>query len=75
MTELRLREIALLFVNKGYADHGVLRDSDGLYSATEEDRDLCCDFLDEILQFGAKNQQDLIDNLKASQGDNITVQD
>lgn len=52
MNDLELKKIALRFVNKGYYDEEVLRYSDDLYSATDEDRDTCCDFLEEIKSVG-----------------------
>ncbi len=63
MKELELRKIALNFTNKGYLDHGQLRDSDDLYSASDEDKDACCDFLDEIIDDGAGKQREIIDSL------------
>lgn len=54
MGNKELRGIALRFMDKGYLDHGKLRDSDDLYSATSEDKDLCCEYLDEIQERGTK---------------------
>ena len=71
MTQLELREIALNFVDKGYADHGMLRDSDDLYSASAEDKDMCCEFLSEIVDYGSKKQREIIEKLKTTKNDNI----
>lgn len=54
MDKPELRRIALRFMDKGYLDHGKLRDSDDLYSATREEKDLCCEYLDEIQERGKK---------------------
>lgn len=54
MNKQELREIALRFVDKGYLDHGKLRDSDDLYDATIDEKDECCDYVDQIQENGTK---------------------
>lgn len=73
MTQLELREIALNFTNKGYLDHGMLRDSDDLYSASQEDKDICCEFLSEIIDYGSKKQREIIDKLTKTKDDQIVL--
>ena len=54
MNEQELREIALRFVGKGYLNHDKLRDSDDLYDATADEKDECCNYIDEIQENGTK---------------------
>ena len=63
MTELELRKIAVNFVDKGYAGHEKLKYSDDLYHANVDDRNQCCEYLDEITQYGIKDQNIIIENL------------
>lgn len=64
MSEVELMEIALRFFNKGYNDCGQLKDSDDLYNATWEERDMCCDYLDDIRRLGTVSFAEQIEMLK-----------
>ena len=52
MTDLELKKIALRMVEKGYIDRDVVRYSDDLYDATEEEREKCLDYLDDVIEGG-----------------------
>jgi len=48
---VKLMEIALLYVEKGY-NYDELRDGDDLYHATEEEKGICVDFMSECKDEG-----------------------
>ena len=54
MTDLELKKIALRMVDKGYCSHDVIRYSDDLYDATNEEIDKCLGFVDDIVESGTK---------------------
>ena len=51
MKRVKLMEIALLYVEKGY-NYDQLRDGDDLYRATEEEKDTCADFMTQCKDEG-----------------------
>ncbi len=46
--------IVLLMVGKGYSDHEKIKDSDYMFNATSEEKEICDDLLDELLETGSK---------------------
>lgn len=55
MTTTELRKLAIYFVNKGYIDADSIRYSDSLYNASDEERDECIEYVDEIIRHGLEN--------------------
>ena len=58
MKEKELMEIALRMVAKGYVDG--IRDCDDLYDATDEEKDKCMDYANQVQQIGLVAFRELI---------------
>lgn len=52
MTKQEIAEVVLRMVSKGYSDHEDIKDSDDMYNATPEERDIADELIDEILDIG-----------------------
>jgi len=52
MNNIELKTIALNMAEKGYTDYDVIRYSDDLYNATDEEIDKCLAFVSDIIENG-----------------------
>lgn len=52
MEKRELQKVALYFIDKGYYGSDSLRYSDELYDASNYERDICFDYMQEIIDYG-----------------------